>query len=165
MKLTFKAKRNIGLIVLTVAVVAVIILVMVLVQKYGNDEKTKKGAVGQEISTERLNLQVVDLDNSLKEFADKKAGEGKCFMLAKVSVKAKTNFTLSPKKFSLSDGKKVNVQADGYDFLTKKVKLKEGEEKTFYLLFEVEANRVESFYLSGYSCRVDMGGSLANAFS
>ena len=165
MKLTIKAKRNIGLIALTVAVIVAVILVVVLVNKYVDDKDLAKGAVGQTISTDQLSLEVVSLKNTLTEFGEKKASEGKCFMLAEVEVKAKKAFTLVSDKFSLTDGKAVNASADGYEFLDGKVKLQAGEEKIFYLLFEVQAGRVESFYLYGYSCRVDMGGSVTNLFS
>lgn len=165
MKLTFKAKRNIGLIALTVAVIVAIILITVLVQKYGGNDTPVKGGVGQVLSTDKVDLQVVSLKNSLKEFGGKTADEGKYFMLAKVSVKAKKKISIEPSGFSLSDGKEMSMQVDGYDFLSQKITLKEGEEKVFYLLYEVEAERVSSFYLYGYSCRVDMGGSVRNAFS
>ena len=89
MKLTIKAKRNIGLIALTVAVIVAVILVVVLVNKYVDDKDLAKGAVGQTISTDQLSLEVVSLKNTLTEFGGKKASEGKCFMLAEVEVKAK----------------------------------------------------------------------------
>ncbi|MDE6614522.1 MAG: hypothetical protein K2K24_03330 [Clostridia bacterium] len=163
MKLTFKAKRNIGLVVLTVAVIAVIILTIALVQKNDDKDKIVKGGVGQIISADKIDLQVVSLKNSLKEFNGVSASDGKYFMLAKVSVKAKKKIAIEHSGFTLSDGKEIEIQAEGYDFLTEAVTLKKGEEKVFYLLYEVQAERMASFYLDGYNCRVDMGGSVNNS--
>ena len=47
MKQSIKAKRNIGLIVLTVLVVVAIVLVIYFVQKADLDGRIKKGAIGQ----------------------------------------------------------------------------------------------------------------------
>ncbi|MDE7215690.1 MAG: hypothetical protein K2O08_02675 [Clostridia bacterium] len=164
MRLSIKAKRNIGLLALTVGIIVAIIVVIVLVNKYVDGNNLTKGKAGQTISTNELSL-TASPKNSLTEFGGKKAGEGNCFMLVEVTVKAKKKITLVSDKFSLSDGKAVKAQSDGYEFLDGKVEIEAGEEKTFYLLYEVKANVADSFYLYGYSCSVDMGGSIADPFS
>ena len=60
MKLGLKAKRNIGLVVITLAVVVAIILVIYFVQKNSDDGKLKTGAIGQTVSTSQADICVKD---------------------------------------------------------------------------------------------------------
>lgn len=58
MKQSIKAKRNIGLIVLTVLVVVAIVLVIYFVQKADLDGRIKKGAIGQTLSAKSADVCV-----------------------------------------------------------------------------------------------------------
>lgn len=158
MKLTYNAKRNIGLIALIVFVIVAVIAVVLLVQKYGGKEENSKGAIGQTLSSSAAELRVQDV-KLLSEVEDKVAAEGKYFMLAKVKVTAKKKLTLEDSAFSLSGGTAVKTQS-GEHWFAEQVALKKGESKEFYLLYEVEAERAASFYLTAFGCSVDMGGSV-----
>ena len=61
MRLSIKAKRNIGLIAVTIAIVVAIILVVYFVQKNEDNGKLKTGAIGQVVSTTQADICVKDM--------------------------------------------------------------------------------------------------------
>lgn len=164
MKLTFKAKRNIGLIVLTVAVIVAIILTIALVQKYGDDDKLVRGAIGQTVSTSQADVRVNSMRVS-QFVGEVEANDGKCFLLVKVDVKANKKIKASSLDFEVLDG--VNV-TDGYsgkngcafDADLIEYTLKKGESETFSIIFEVEKDRIESYFLYAFGAKIDLGGSV-----
>ena len=110
MKLGVKAKRNIGLIVVTLAVVIAIILVIYFVQKNDADSKIRTGAIGQIISTPQADVCVKDMQK-LRIFGALTAEDGKCFLLVSVEIKANKKLGVSSNKFEIKDGK--NLTAKG----------------------------------------------------
>ena len=68
MKQSIKAKRNIGLIVLTVLVVVAIVLVIYFVQKADLDGRIKKGAIGQTLSAKSADVCVSHMNISQSYF-------------------------------------------------------------------------------------------------
>lgn len=163
MKLSFKAKRNIGLVALTIAVVVAIILIVYYVEKADLDEPTAKGGIVQTLTTRDYDLVVEDLDK-LGSFADKTADSGQIFFLVKVSMTARKDIKISPDKFVVADGKRIKTSADGYEFLNGRTSIKAGETKDFYLMYQVKKDRMESFFLRAYNCKVDLGGSMEIQF-
>ena len=61
MKLGVKAKRNIGLVVVTLAIVVAIILVVYFVQKNDDDSKIQNGHIGEAVSTSQAEICVRDM--------------------------------------------------------------------------------------------------------
>lgn len=169
MKLGVKAKRNIGLIVVTLAVVIAIILVIYFVQKNDADSKIRTGAIGQIISTPQADVCVKDMQK-LRIFGALTAEDGKCFLLVSVEIKANKKLGVSSNKFEIKDGK--NLTAEGrqqipsgdttIDIIASEgeIILKKGERKTCQILYEVEDNRVASYYLYAYGARIDLGGTV-----
>ena len=159
MRLSIKAKRNIGLIAVTIAIVVAIILVVYFVQRNEDDGKLKTGAIGQVVSTSQADICVKDM-RILQSIDDITAGDGKCFLLLSVEIKANKKLTLSSGKFEVKDG--INLTADGKGFiaLDGETTLRKGESKTFNLLYEVEYNRAESYFLYAYGARIDLGGTV-----
>ena len=174
MKLGVKAKRNIGLVVVTIAVVVAIILIVYFVQKNDEDKKLKYGHVGQVVSTSQADICVKDW--TVVEDADGyTVGEGKCVYLLKVEIKPKKKIRVSRSKFEVKDGK--NLTAEGIQRFpsgdeTLEIVACEGEEyfkggrsETFEILYEVESNRIESYYLEAFGARIDLGGTVQKIFA
>lgn len=157
MKQSIKAKRNIGLIVLTVLVVVAIVLVIYFVQKADLEGRIKKGAIGQTLSTKSADICVSNM--KVSEYANgEAAAEGKCFLMLSIEFVAKKDMTLVPDKFEVKGGRRVLHSAD--DYLNEKTALKKGESRTFKLMYEVEKNRVDSYFLYGYGVQIDLGGTV-----
>ena len=166
MKLTFKAKRNIGLVALTVAVIVAIILIIVLVQKHSDDDKFVKGAVGQTVSTSQAEVCVKSL-RVAQSVGDVEANGDKCFMLVKVEIKANKKLKASSCDFVIDGAKNVTnsyVSDNGHAFAVDAVEytLKKDESETFDLIFEVERERTESYFLYAFGARIDLGGTISN---
>ncbi|MBD5086340.1 MAG: DUF4352 domain-containing protein [Clostridiales bacterium] len=164
MKLSFKAKRNIGLIVLTVAVIVAIILTIVLVQKYGDDEKPVKGAIGQTVSTSQADVCVNSMRVS-QFVGEVEAKDGKCFLLVKVDVKANKKLKVSSCDFVVEGANNVTdgySGKNGHAFYAELVEysLKKGESVDYSLIFEVEKDRIESYFLYAFGAKIDLGGTV-----
>lgn len=164
MKLTFKAKRNIGLIALTVAVIVAIILIIVLVQKYGADNKPVKGAVGQTVSTSQADVCVKSL-RLAQNVGEVEANGDKCFMLVKVEITANKKLKASSYDFVVDGAKNVTdaySSDNGHAFAADLVAytLKKGETADFFLIFEVERDRIESYFLYAFDAKIDLGGTV-----
>lgn len=157
MKQSIKAKRNIGLIVLTVLVVVAIVLVIYFVQKADLDGRIKKGAIGQTLSAKSADVCVSDMNIS-QSVGGETAADGKCFFVLTIKFDAKKDMTVVPDKFEVKGGRRILHGADGY--LNEKAALKKGESKTFKLVYEVENNRVDSYFLYGYGVQIDLGGTV-----
>ena len=166
MKLTFKAKRNIGLVVLTIAIIVAILLIIVLVQKYGGDDDIVKGAVGQTVSTSQADVCVKEL-RVAQSVGEVEANDGKCFLLVKVEITANKKIKASYVSFDVDGGTNVTTgysSNNGHAFYVDAVEytLKKGENETFDLIFEVEKNRAESYFLNAFGARIDLGGTISN---
>ncbi len=168
MRLSIKAKRNIGLIAVTIAIVVAIILVVYFVQKNEDNGKLKTGAIGQVVSTSQADICVKDM-RILQSIDGLTAGDGKCFLLLSVELKANKKINVLSDKFEVKGGKNVmsewrqeissgatmeDVIANGGELF------KAGREETFNLLYEVEYNRAESYFLYAYGARIDLGGTI-----
>ena len=174
MKLGVKAKRNIGLIALTVIVVVAIILVVYFVQKNEDDGKLKFGHIGQVVSTSKADIRVIDW-RKVEDVDGYTVVDGKCIYLMKIEIKAKKNIRVSSSKFEIKDGK--NLTAQGIQRFpsgdeTLEIIACEGEEyfksgrrETFEILYEVENNRVASYFLYAFGARIDLGGTVTNTLS
>ena len=170
MKLGIKAKRNIGLVVVTLAIVVAIILVIYFVQKNYEDGKIQNGHIGQTVSTSQADICVKDM-RILQSVDGLTAEEGKCFLLLTVEIKANKKITVSSDKFEVKDGKNVTnaerrYPSSGDETMTViscegEVTLKKGESESYNLLYEVEDNRVASYYLYAYGARIDLGGTVS----
>ncbi|MDE6473512.1 MAG: hypothetical protein K2L70_00225 [Clostridia bacterium] len=171
MKLGVKAKRNIGLVVVTLAIVVAIILVIYFVQKNDADSKIKTGAIGQTVSTSQADVCVKDMQK-LQSVGGLTAEAGKCFLLVSVELKANKNINVASNKFEIKDGK--NLTAEGrqeilsgnitFDIIAYEGEMfKKGRIERFDLLYEVEDNRVASYYLYAYGARIDLGGTVNKA--
>ncbi|MDE5655146.1 MAG: DUF4352 domain-containing protein [Clostridia bacterium] len=170
MKLGLKAKRNIGLIAVTIAVVVAIILVVYFVQKSDDDGKLQTGAISQTVSTSQADICVKDM-RVLQSVDGLTAEEGNCFLQVSVEIKANKKITVDSGKFEVKGGKNVTNANRHYDTSSGdeileviacegETTLKKGESKTFNLLYEVEYNRVASYYLYAYGARIDLGGTV-----
>lgn len=164
MKLSFKAKRNIGLIVLTVAVIVAIILTIVLVQKYGDDEKPVRGAIGQTVSTSQADVCVNSMRVS-QFVGEVEVKDGKCFLLVKVDVKANKKLKVSSCDFVVEGANNVTdgySGKNGHAFYAELVEysLKKGESVDYSLIFEVEKDRIESYFLYAFGAKIDLGGTV-----
>lgn len=157
MKQSIKARRNIGLIVLTVLVVVAIVLVIYFVQKADLDGRIKKGAIGQTLSTKSADICVSNMRIS-SSIGGETAADDKCFFVLTVKFDAKKDMTVVADKFEVKGGRRVLQSADG--FLNEKASLKKGESNTFKLVYEVENNRVDSYFLYGYGVQIDLGGTV-----
>ena len=166
MKLGVKAKRNIGLIAVTVVIIAAIILVVCLVQKHDDDSKLKYGHVGQVVSTSQADVHVKvwriveNLDGYTVE-------DGKCVYLMEVEIKANKKITVSSEKFEIKDAKKLTAKVrqgvssgDVVNSNEGEITLKKGERKTFDILYEVDSNRTDSYFLYTLGARIDLGGTV-----
>ncbi|MDE6361822.1 MAG: DUF4352 domain-containing protein [Clostridia bacterium] len=170
MKLGIKAKRNIGLVVVTLAIVVAIILVIYFVQKNDADSKIKTGAIGQTVSTSQADVCVKDMQK-LQSHGSLTAEDGKCFLLVSVEIKANKKLTVSTSKFEIKDGK--NITAEGREQIPSgdmtleiiacegEIALQKGESQTYQILYEVEDNRVASYYLYAYGAKIDLGGTVS----
>ena len=154
MKLGVKAKRNIGLVVVTIAVVVAIILIVYFVQKSDEDKKLKYGHIGQVVSTSQADICVKDW-TVVADADGYTVGEGKCIYLLKVEIKANKNIRVSSSKFEVKDGK--NLTAEG---IQREEYFKGGRSETFEILYEVESNRIESYYLEAFGVKIDLGGTV-----
>ncbi|MDE6189675.1 MAG: DUF4352 domain-containing protein [Clostridia bacterium] len=164
MKLTFKAKRNIGLVVMTIALIVAIILIVYFVQKNDIDSRLKNGSIGQTVSTSQAEVCVNDRKIS-KDFSVVTANGDKVFLLVKVEITANKKLTLSSKDFEVKDGLNVTnaySSDNGHSFAAEEseVVLKKGESATYDLVFEVDGNRVESYFLYALGARIDLGGTV-----
>ena len=174
MKLGLKAKRNIGLVVITLAIVVAIILVVYFVQKNDDDKKLKYGHVGQVVSTSLADILVKDI-KILQSVEGLTADEGKCFLQVTVEIKANRKIQVSSNKFQVKDGKNVTnaerrYPASGDEIMAViscegEVTLKKGESKSYEFLYEVESNRVASYFLYAFGARIDLGGTVINTLS
>ena len=90
-------------------------------------------------------------------------------MLLSVELKANKKINVLSDKFEVKGGKNVmsewrqeissgatmeDVIANGGELF------KAGREETFNLLYEVEYNRAESYFLYAYGARIDLGGTV-----
>ena len=153
MKLGLKAKRNIGLVVITLAIVVAIILVIYFVQKNDDDNKLRTGAIGDTVSTSQADIHVTSM--SMTNYEDGLfAEDGKCFLVLSVEIKANKKITVSSDKFEVKDGKNLTAEDESV--------LKKGKSKSFRLVYEVERNRIASYFLYAYGARIDLGGTAIN---
>ena len=171
MKLGLKAKRNIGLIALTVVVVVAIILVIYFVQKNENDGKLKYGHIGQVVSTSKADICVKEWRKA-EDVEGYTIKDGKCVYLLKVEIKAKKNIRVSSSKFEIKDSK--NLTAEGIKRFSsgdetlqviaceREEYFKSGRSETFEILYEVEDNRVVSYFLYAFGARIDLGGTVTS---
>ncbi|MDE5755872.1 MAG: hypothetical protein K2I23_02145 [Clostridia bacterium] len=169
MKLGVKAKRNIGLIAITIAVVVAIILVIYFVQKNEDDGKLKTGAIGKTVSTSQADICVKDM-RVLQSVDGLTAEDGNCFLLVSVEIRANKKITVSSDKFEVKDGRNVtNVErrypGSGDETMAViscegEIVLKKGESESYNLLYEVKNNRVDSYFLYAYGARIDLGGTV-----
>lgn len=157
MKQSIKAKRNIGLIALTIAVIVAIILVVYFVNKADVGNGIKRGAIGQTVTVPTgeicvKNMQVTDgIDG-------KTAGSGNCIIIVSVEFKAGKNIKLIADKFDVPNGKKVSVEKEEY--FNGSSSLAKGESKSFKLAYEVKKDSVDSFFFCGYGVKIDLGGTV-----
>lgn len=162
MKLSFKAKRNIGLIVITVAVVVAVFLIIFFVNKSEKEKlessKETSSHIGEVCTRDDLDYKVF-ANVKLSEFGELKADKGKCFLLIGIEITAKKDLTVKADDFKVDDGKAIVTDDGEYVMLTDSKELKSGEKTTFYLLYEVQAERIESFYLHAYGYKIDLGGT------
>lgn len=163
MKLGVKSKRNIGLIAITLAVIVAIILIVYFTQKSDDDSALKRGGIGQTISINRADIVVMNME--LRDaVGDLRADEGRCFFVINVAFKAKAKLVLSPESFEVIGGRQVFPVEDGTSFFSNSLTLKKGEECNVNLAYEVESDRIESFYLKVFNAKIDLGGSNRNVF-
>ncbi|MDE7079192.1 MAG: DUF4352 domain-containing protein [Clostridia bacterium] len=166
MKLTLKAKRNIGLVVLTLVLIVAIILIVYFVQKSDSESKLKTGAVGQTVSTSQADVCVKEL-RVAQSVGEVEANDGKCFLLVRVEITANKKIKASSVDFEVKDGVNVTngyTSHNGHSFMVDAIEytLKKGESETFDLIFEVESERAESYYLYAFGARIDLGGTISN---
>lgn len=161
--MSVRVKKTIGLVVLTLVVVALVFLVIFLVQK--NDEEKQKAEqlksahIGEPLSCDGFQMTVSHLDNTLEEIGSLKAQEGNCFLLIEIKIDAEKEVTVKKSDFSVEDAKSVSADTQDYEILSEDTIVKAAEERTFYLLYEVEKGRLESFYLTAYGYKTDLGGT------
>lgn len=108
MKQSIKAKRNIGLIVLTVLVVVAIVLVIYFVQKADLDGRIKKGAIGQTLSAKSADVCVSHMNIS-QSVGGETAADGKCFFVLTIKFDAKKDMTVVPDKFEVKGADRKSV--------------------------------------------------------
>lgn len=158
-----KVKKTIGLIALTLVVAVLIFLVIYFVQKGENDKKQaaqiKNAHIGETLACDGFRMTVSHLDNTLEEIGSIKAQEGNCFLLIEIKIDAEKEITLKLTDFSVDDAKSVSAESQDYEILSEDTTVKAGEESTFYLLYEAEKGRMESFYLKAYGYKIDLGGT------
>lgn len=159
MKLSIKAKRNIGLVALTIAVIIIVLVVIVLVNKCEQSKIEKQSYIGKLCEGSKLDYKVVSLDK-LDEFGSYKAKDGNVLLLIGAQLKAKKDITVKSGDFTVDDGKYINVENSDYYMLTSK-KVSKGQEIDFYLLYEVKKGQIESFFLHAYGYKIDLGGTSA----
>lgn len=174
MKLGVKAKRNIGLIALTIVVIVAIILVVYFVQKSDDDSKLKYGHIGQAVSTSRADICVKDWRKA-EDVEVYTVENRKCVYLLRVEIKAKKNLKVSSSTFEIKDSK--NLTAEGLQRFPSgnetleviacegEIVLKKGERNVYEILYEVENNRVASYFLYAFGARIDLGGTVTNTLS
>ncbi len=163
MKLGIKAKRNIGLIVLTVVVVAAVILTVYLVQRSDDSQKLKNAHIGQKLTCKDFEFSVVDVKNSLREFGGETPVDGYYFMAVTVVVNAKKNIKIDAQDFPVADAKHIYADQDGYDVLDDKgIYLKGGQDMKFALIYEAEAERAVEFYMRAFGYKINLGGTVSN---
>ncbi len=161
--MSVRVKKTIGLIVLTLVIVALVFLVIYFVQK--NDEEKKKAEqlenahIGETLECEGFQMTVSHLDNTLEEIGSLKAQDGNCFLLIEIKIDAEKEVTLKKTDFSVEDANSVITDSQDYEILSDDTTVKAGENKTFYLLYEVEKGKLESFYLTAYGYKIDLGGT------
>ena len=81
-------------------------------------------------------------------------------MLIEIAIDAEKEVTLKQSDFSIKYGDAVYGQIDEGEVLEDSITVKAGEKKTFYLLYEVKKGRLESYYLTAYGYKTDLGGTL-----
>ena len=153
MKQSIKAKRNIGLIALTIAVIVAIILVVYFVNKADDGNGIKRGAVGQTVSTANGDISVKSA-KVVDSIGDITASDGKCLIVVSVEFKANKKITLSADKFAVDNANKISVDKEGY--LVDSSVLQKGESKAFKLAYEVKKGSADSYFLSGYGAKIDL---------
>lgn len=163
MKLGLKAKRNIGLVAITIAIVVAIILVIYFTQKNADDSKLKTGAIGQTVSTSKADILVKDV-RILQSIDGLTAEDGKCFLRVCVEIKANKKITVSSNKFEVKDGKNVTNAERSYPSgdeslivvsCESEIVLKKGESESYELLYEVE-KRFAGHYLIAFGAKIDL---------
>lgn len=162
MKLSIKAKRNIGLIVITLAVVLAVFLIIFFVNKAEKEKlensRETSSYIGQLCKADDLDYKVFD-NKKFQEFGDLKADEGNCFLLIGIELTAKKDITVKTKDFKVDDGIFAEATSEEYYILNEDKDIASGEKIVFYLLCEVESDRIESFYLHAYGYKIDLGGT------
>lgn len=162
--MSVRVKKTIGLIVLTLVVVALIFLVIYLVQKSDVEkqkaEQLKSAHIGETLDCDGFVMTLTGLDNKREEIWSLKAQEGNCFLLIEIAVDAEKEVSLKQSDFSIKDGDAVYGQIDEGELLEDSITVKAEEKKTFYLLYEVKKGRLESYYLTAYGYKIDLGGTL-----
>lgn len=157
-----KTKKIIGLVVLTVVVVALIFLVIYLVEKNDREKKLqeqlKNAHIGETLACDGFEMKIASLD-TLTELDGLKAADGKCFLLIEVTANASKDVVLSASDFTVKDAKAVESQDVTYDFIGENLQIKAQETADFFLLFEAEKGRIDSYYLTCYGYRIDLGGT------
>ena len=169
MKVSAKAKRNIGLIAINVVIVVAIILVIYFVQKNDDDSKMRYGHIGETVSTSQADILVKDM-SILQSVDGLTVEDGRCFMLVQVEIKANKKIQVWSGKFDVKDAKNVTSAERHYPasgdevmavpYCESEVTLKKGESETYKLLYEVESNRIESYFLYAYGACIDLGGTV-----
>ena len=164
MKISVKAKRNIGLIAITLAVIVAIILVIYFVQKNDDDKKLVTGAIGQTVSTSQADIRVTDT-RILQSVDGLTIEDGKCFLQISVEIKANKKIRILSDKFEVKDGKNLTFAERRYPASGDEVmvvipcegfiELKKGESESYELLFEVE-KRFDSHFLIAYGAKIDL---------
>lgn len=162
MKLSFKAKRNIGLIVLTLAVVLAVFLIVFFVNKADENNQIKDAHIGQQLESKKLSFKVNDMKIK-NSFADIVASDGKCLMVVNVTATAKKDVELKRQDFSIEKGEQKYSESEEYNLLDS-INLKSGQSVEFYLVFEVAQNQMASFYLTAYNYKIDLGGSMVDVW-
>ena len=159
MRLNIKAKRNIGLVVVTLAIVVAIILIVYGVHRHENNGKTVYGHFGEVTETSQAYLNVTD-----RYVTDTHEGvnarEGNLFLVVDVEVKAKKKLTLASNKFSLNAAENVTNgyagENSGWGLTVEERVLKKGQSQIIRLIFEVNENRQSDCYLNGYGANIDL---------
>ncbi|MDE7070593.1 MAG: hypothetical protein K2O86_01295 [Clostridia bacterium] len=159
MRLSIKAKRNIGLIAVTIAIVVAIILVVYFVQKNENNGKTVYGHFGEVIETSQAYLNVTDryVTDTYEGVSVK---EGNRFLVVDIEVKAKKKLTLASNKFYLNSAENVTNgyagENSGWGLTVEERVLKKGQSQSIRLIFEVDDNRQSDCYLNGLGANIDL---------
>ncbi|MDE7208902.1 MAG: hypothetical protein K2O31_03385 [Clostridia bacterium] len=160
MKLGVKAKRNIGLVVVTLAIVVAIILVVYFVQKNDDNDRTVYGHYGEVTETSQAYLNVTDR-YVCQTYEGVSAVDGKLFLIVDVEVKAKKKLALASDKFYLNAA--VNVtsgyvggEGEGWETSVVESTLKKGQCQSIRLIFEIDGNRQSDCYMNGLGANIDL---------